>query len=860
MASPPTQQPAEVYGFPFPPYDIQVDFMDALHGALASKQVAVMESPTGTGKSLSIICGASRWITENMDSAEAVMPDNDESSTIANGVSLSFWLVYLAEADLGADDGDADGDEPAWVTEQASHLAHERRLGDAREHRQRLRERLERIRQREREQQHLSRKEMAIKKAKREAGAAEDSDAKEDDFLVADYHSDSDSDKASALRAKVAQVMQTLQELDDSTSTKKDDVEEDEPDALKVYYASRTHSQLSQFVHELRKTEYKDKMLVISLGSRRTLCINETVRRKAGDNVQRLNDLCLDLQKNKSKQKKDGGGCGCPYLSTDLQLAFRDHALAEVRDIEELVHVGKTLNACPYYGARKAVRSANLVTLPYNMLLDASARQSLGLSLRNNIVVLDEAHNIIETVETAKQQLEAYFARYKNRLKGQNVVYIKQLLNLLTAIHQFMKDSMRKRSSLLLMVSDFAHSLNIDHVNFFKIERYLERSQLTKKVLTGGEVSGGYFVLTGHSDEVSSHLSPLSQVEAFLTRLTHADADGRVLFIPPVTAARGEPCPYPQLKYVLLNPSVYFTDIVREARSVVLAGGTMQPMGDFDRYLFPSVPAKSVRHFSCGHVIASDQLMALTVSHGPTGQLLKYTLESRHDHGMLDELGRILVNVCNVVPGGVVVFVSSYAYLDILFARMQETGVLERLGKRKQVGIVLLGCCISRLTSRSQVFREPKGAGQVDETLRDYALVIEQCMATPDASQTGAVLFSVVGGKMSEGINFSDHLGRCVIVVGLPFANLGSVELTERMKFIEATEDKAVAQDYYENLCMRAVNQSIDYACVVLLDQRYEQSRIRSKLPGWIAGSLQSIQEREFGKAVGSIAQFFRSK
>ena len=45
----------------------------------------------------------------------------------------------------------------------------------------------------------------------------------------------------------------------------------------------------------------------------------------------------------------------------------------------------------------------------------------------------------------------------------------------------------------------------------------------------------------------------------------------------------------------------------------------------------------------------------------------------------------------------------------------------------------------------------------------------------------GAVLLSVVGGKMSEGINIYDGLGRCVLMVGLPYGNPSELSLQEKM-------------------------------------------------------------------------------
>ncbi len=85
------------------------------------------------------------------------------------------------------------------------------------------------------------------------------------------------------------------------------------------------------------------------------------------------------------------------------------------------------------------------------------------------------------------------------------------------------------------------------------------------------------------------------------------------------------------------------------------------------------------------------------------------------------------------------------------------------------------------------------------------------------SSNRGAIIFAVMGGKLSEGINFSDNLGRGVITVGLPYPNINEIETRVQMNayinlMIKSGSDKLRKQletDFLENSCMRILNQTI---------------------------------------------------
>ncbi|GBB97934.1 hypothetical protein RclHR1_00310062 [Rhizophagus clarus] len=859
---PPTDITA--FNFPFQPYNIQCEFMKNLYQVIEEGKVGIFESPTGTGKSLSIICGALKWLK-----------DNEERYNDLNNHANIIWTE--------------NPNEPSWVLEYSKN---KKRQEDS-VRKQELNKRIQMIRKKEKlERQKATYQTVGgsiiQKRLKKEIDKV---DYDMEEYLVEEYQSDDateNCEESDNMSAQVRELLKRFQEgkslenFDDNKDVREFD--EEEPDEIKIYYCSRTHSQLTQFVNEFRKTMYSEDVKCVSLGSRKNLCINEEVRKLK--NINRINEKCLDMQKAGKKPEKR-----CPYIPVrdkSRMLDFRDHVLASVRDIEELVEIGHKLNACSYYGARKSIRQCQIVVLPYNLLLQKSLRESMGISLKNNIVIIDEAHNLVDTVtsvhtvlidlpqiEKVYLQLNAYLDRYKKRLLGKNIMYIQQILSLLNALIKCLtafekkceeKGKDKEEINYIKSVNDFLHLLKIGDLNLFKIENYLKKSQIARKLngfvdkieSKGVEI---HQVQQTNNEKNSATLPSLNQIETFLMSLTNGNQDGRVILsfqqiIASVEGKRGSTTTkyVPNIKYLLLNPSNQFKDIVEDARSVILAGGTMEPTDDLIEQLFPYLPSQKLSKFSCGHVIPPENLLTLTLSEGPMGGTLEFTFERRGDTKLIDELGQTIVNLCNIIPDGVVCFFTSYAYLEQVYKRWEQNGILERIRKHKMI------------------FREPRETQLVDKVLNEYDLYIHS-----SSNKDGAILLCVVGGKVSEGINFSDRLGRGIIMIGLPFANLTSVGLNEKMKFMNqigksSTSEKSTnysqyGKEYYQNLCMKAVNQSIgrairhqkDYATIILIDKRFNtNNQIRQKLPIWIKQSVTECQK--FGQIVGKVAGFFKNK
>ncbi|KAI5632340.1 fanconi anemia group J protein [Phthorimaea operculella] len=285
----------------------------------------------------------------------------------------------------------------------------------------------------------------------------------------------------------------------------------------------------------------------------------------------------------------------------------------------------------------------------------------------------------------------------------------------------------------------------------------------------------------------------------------------------------------------------------RSARCILLASGTLTPLvslhselgTDFPLQISPNhvIPADRVRtltplvslhselgtdfplQISPNHVIPADRVWIGTLTTCPNGYPLKCTAGEADQALIQDSLGDAVRWVCQVTPNGVLVFLPSYALMNKLCKRWQETGMWRKLNDLKHV------------------FMESRNTRDHNDIMEDFYECVE--------SSKGALLFAVYRGKVSEGMDFKDHQARAVVTIGVPFPNTFDQAVKEKMNYNDKyakQKNLLTSREWLRVQAYRALNQAVgrcvrhrnDWGAVLLIDSRFQQNYYTEHLSKWV--------------------------
>lgn len=638
------------FNFPFPPYDIQQSFMEKLYSVLNKRKIGIFESPTGTGKSLSLLCASLKFIHNYEEVIEVGMKNEIES--------LNAEILKSLDTD-------------DWITNQYDRIQKKQQTFELQLKLDKLKDynkKIDDIRNKIQEKQkYLERKKF---------------DKKVDEELLTEVPViDEDEDVDELIPVDVESDDEMLEE----------NVEEKHK-PIQIYFCSRTHSQLNQIVGEVKNTTYKDTTRTISLASRSNYCINKSVLDLKSNNL--INERCLELQKSKVKVTKTNENkttskkmklsqTSCPYFKNNNE-NLKNASLTNVMDIEDLVKLSLKEKSCAYYSSRSAVPDSQLILVPYQILFNKTTREQCGIDLKNNIVIIDEAHNLLDTIsqihtasitleqlKLAHKQMVDYKMKYIKLFKAKNLLKFNQLIfvakQLFKLLETFKKPAGETRSEVLLLYQLMSDAM-IDNINLIDILKFCEQTRFAQKIHGHSRVhkteqqqqevaenakknctknflldlqeqckkKKGLKKKEVKTEEVKEEedkpkentTNVIRILLQFLDCLTQKYDGGRIILNQDAGTSEMS------LKFLLLDPSGPFDDIIKDCRSIILAGGTMKPTYELTEQLFKSCKDRVEIH-SFGHVVESKSILPIALSHGCSGKEFMFTHANKNDPVMV---------------------------------------------------------------------------------------------------------------------------------------------------------------------------------------------------------------------------------
>eukprot|EP00850_Spirogloea_muscicola_P016401 SM000132S26916 [mRNA] locus=s132:399432:407547:- [translate_table: standard] len=659
------------------------------------------------------------------------------------------------------------------------------------------------------------------------------------------------------------------------------EAEKEKPCIPKIFYGTRTHSQISQVVRELHKSGYKVAMAI--LAARKHYCTNKTVLKK-----QAVDQECKMLIKDTSK--------GCSSFRNMHKVkghaSLRPGGSASIHDIEDLVALGQSVKGCAYYAARAMASDAELVLCPYNYLVDPVIRRAMEINLTGAVVIIDEAHNIEDVAREA-----ASFAVDLGLLTDLSADLERMVLTgLAPDIYRPLAEMMQ---DMIAWLRSRAHKLvPTENDRGFSVS---VGADITQELAMAGLSQSVFNVLRECARKAVSAATEADPKTQQLNGLTAATLDGlftSLTFLLDENKERlrdfrlvvqkifSQDAGMSKVTFNLwcLNPAVAFDELAKLSRSIILTSGTLSPLDSFATELGIEI---ATRMEGCHVVDMAKQVWAGALSTGPQNVALNSTYKHADSLSFQDSLGKLLEDCSSIVPDGLLVFFTSYKLLDKLCVRWHTTGQW------------------SRIHAKKPLFREPRGNDEeFEKELQRYYVAIQArhqssrlakkgrqklpihrkpaCKATKGPGSSGAIFLAVCRGKVtlscfatplhlfSLALTFKRSsltltLGR-QIVVGIPYPNVKDPEVNLKKRYNDEnckSRPLLSGDEWYRQQAFRAINQAVgrcirhrnDYGAILLLDERFKKQEHVNNLSRWLRNSVQHHSNYE--TSLQHLADFF---
>lgn len=858
------------------PFPAQLAVMNRVLLALKTNQHALLESPTGSGKTLAILCSClsfqKQYTEELLIQKEVQLKENainkDKNSAQDASVSPLDDRVPFASAE---DDEDFESNEPAVVKYGAiRNLDHPFMMCDT---------------------------------SNKQEACTSDLPAK---ACYQDQYEHS-SDSAAIKTRKLPSSFTPASEQQDTDTPSNVTFSPSTIAAVhppQIFFCSRTHSQLAQSVEEFRKCpssyfhflgdypelESRSQLRSCILASKSQYCINSRAKHSERDD-RSVDEKCQNLL---SENK-------CSFYRSGRESNPQSSRVPHIWDIEEFVSLAKRKKECAYYSALNILPLADIVFCPYNYLIHPSVRSAVNISLKDAIVVLDEAHNVEDscrssasfeiTKETLSVCIQSFTHVIEEAFRPQAYP---SLLSILTGFARWMEmvsttvklqptgfeeeSNVWSGSDAIAMFDEYA-GMNQDNLSSFQSALQLvhEHEKMLMQVEKGSGNDVDHNSAQSKSPEVLLRPIALKTMETILCvasfmfrdEFKYLDdfqllffksraqkgtkdmsADNRLASRDERGSAKAAGWQF-RIAIWCLSGAVVFADIARDARSVILTSGTLTPMDSFAGELGLDFGIR----LEANHVVdMRTQVFIRAIMQGPGQVDLSSTYQNQHTFRYQDALGSLLKQYVQVIPGGILMFLPSYRLLGILVNRWKQTGVWDQINAIKKV------------------FTEARTAGiDFDADLEQYKLAIqgqEQSSDGDGSGRRGAIFLAVYRGKVSEGIDFSDGNARAVIAVGIPFPSSKQLQVSLKRQYQDKkckSERKVLnGQQWYQLQAFRALNQAIgrcirhrnDYGAIFLLDSRHRMQAFAPSFSKWMRTLI--VEQEHTEDCLPELSQFFQ--